>query len=185
MLFIEKYAASMPLATDLALKYNSAVQNVQNRFGISPRTVSYGPTKQNISVTGQGYDRYVSSISAQESAGKLNAINKSSGAMGLYQFMPKTLRGLGFQGDFKTFLSDANLQRQYMDKFTRQNAAALKIDMNKLGPREITLLSAAHYGGVGGARKFMNNDTKYMNTAFYNKTPISYTQDILRRYSGR
>ena len=42
-------------------------------------------------------------------------------------------------------------------------------------------LAAAHYGGVGGAKKFMSGNRQYINTAFYGKTPGSYVNDISKR----
>ena len=180
-----KHAAQNPLTADIALKYNRAVQNVQGRYGISPRTVSYGPVSGNISSGSTTYNRYLNSIMQQESGGKFNAINKSSGALGLYQFMPNTLRGLGYKGDFNSFLNNPQLQNQYMRKFTQQNAKSLGINLNTMTSQQAGYLAAAHYGGVGGARKIMKGNAIYGNTNYYGKTPYSYMNDVLRRMYGR
>lgn len=180
-----KYAVEDSLASALALNTQRTIQRLSGRYGISPRTVSYGPTNMNISSGGSTYNRYLSSIMQQESSGKANVVNKSSGALGLYQFMPKTLRGLGYKGSFQDFLSDPNLQTSYMRKFTEQNAKALGIDINNMTSQQAGYLAAAHYGGVGGARKIMSGNRQYGTTAYYGKTPYSYMNDVLRRMYGK
>lgn len=180
-----KIAQQSNFASTLALQYNRAAQNLGTRYGISPRTVSFGPTNMKISSGGTTYNKYLSSIMQQESAGKYNVVNKSSGAMGLYQFMPKTLRGLGYQGSFQDFLNNPQLQTSYMRKFTEQNAKSLGININTMTPQQAGFLAAAHYGGVGGARKIMSGNRGYGNTSFYGKTPYSYMNDVVRRMYGR
>lgn len=177
--------AQQNLTTDLALKYNKAMQNLGSRYGVSPRTVSYGPTNMPISSGGSTYDKYISAITQQESGGKINAQNRQSGAMGLYQFMPKTLTGLGYKGSFNDFLKNPQLQRQYMDKFTQQNAKQLGINIKTMNLQQAGILAAAHYGGVGGARKLMAGNHGYGNTQFYGKSPYSYVGDITKRMTGR
>jgi len=183
-----KFAQQSSLASSLILKYNKAFGgggSPMSRTGSSPRTVSYGPTKMPISSSGTTYNRYVSSIQTQESAGKMNVRNKTSGAMGLYQFMPKTLRGLGYKGDFNTFLNNPSLQNKYMDIFTRQNAKSLGINIGNMTSQQAGYLAAAHYGGVGGARKIMKGNRQYGNTNFHGKTPYGYMNDVLKRMYGR
>jgi len=181
-----KYAQQNSLASSLILKYNRAFGGGGgsssapiDKTMISPRGMSYGPPmNQPISSGSTMYNRYLTAITGQESGGKMNAINKSSGAMGLYQFMPKTLRGLGYQGSFQDFLKNPQLQTQYMHKFTQQNAKSLGIDINKMTIQQASLLAAAHYGGVGGARKIMSGNTGYGNTNYGGKTPYGYMTDI-------
>ncbi len=176
-----KFAQGNNLASVLALKYQKAVGNVHKKFGISPRRMSYGPRP----IGGNSYNRYLSSIMGQESAGKFNVVNKSSGALGLYQFMPKTLSGLGYRGSTKQFLNNPSLQKSYMHKFTQQNAKALNINLKTMTRQQSGYLAAAHYGGVGGARKIMSGNRKYGTTSFQGKTPYAYMNDVMRRMYGR
>jgi len=181
-----KVAAQQPdLASTLALKYNRTAANMKRRYGISPRTVSYGPSKLPITSGSTTFNRYLSAITGQESGGKYNVVNKTSGAMGLYQFMPKTLRGLGYKGTTQQFLNNPSLQTQYMRKFTQQNAKSLGININRMTRQQSKYLAAAHYGGVGGARKIMKGDYTYGNTNFHGKTPYAYMNDIDRRMNNR
>ncbi len=98
---------------------------------------------------------------------KVNSI----GAMGAWQFMPKTLRGLGYKDStFKCFLNSKKLQKQYMLKLINYNLQSLQkrskrygiIPCDSIGIRvdtiEISLsgiLAAAHLAGVGGIQKFL------------------------------
>lgn len=176
-----KFAQSGDLASVLSLKYQRAVSNVHKKFGISPRRMSYGPRPPG----SQTYNKYLSSIMGQESAGKFRVVNKSSGALGLYQFMPKTLRGLGYKGSSQQFLNNPSLQKSYMHKFTQQNAKALNINLNTMNRQQAGYLAAAHYGGVGGARKIISGNRKYGTTSFSGKTPYAYMNDVLRRMYAR
>lgn len=180
-----KYAQMPKVLTGLAMKYNNAAMNIGRTLGlVSPSINVSKPIVNTIKPINSGagmFDRFLNAIKMQESGGNFRAINKQSGALGLYQFMPKTLRGLGYQGSFQDFLNNPALQTEYMKKFTLQNAKALNIDINKMTPQQAGYLAAAHYGGIGGARKIMSGNQVYANTPFYGKTPNSYISDILKR----
>ena len=180
-----KFAAQQnDLASTLALNYNKTVHNMQRKFGITPRRSMFGPGRvPSFRPGGSSFNRYVNAITGQESAGNWRAINKTSGALGRYQFMPKTLTGLGFTGTRQQFLSSPQLQTKYMHRFTQQNARQLGFgsDSNKWSRQQYRYIAAAHYGGVGGARKIMRGNSKYGNTVFGGKSPYSYITDIDRR----
>jgi hypothetical protein len=176
------------LTSTLALKYNQAVKNVGQRFGVGPNTGPLGNTRIPMSTAGVGgstYNRYVSAITSQESGGRANIVNKRSGALGLYQFMPNTLKDLGYKGTTQDFLKNPALQTQYMNMFTQRNAKQLGIDINKMDMQQARYLAAAHYGGVGGARKLMSGNSRYGNTVYDGKSPYAYTNDIIRRMQQR
>jgi hypothetical protein len=98
---------------------------------------------------------------------KVNGI----GAMGAWQFMPGTLRFLGYKDlSFKRFLNDKNLQRKYMIQLIQYHMFLLKKQSKtyKITPYnfigevihsvEISLsglLAASHLAGVGGIQKFL------------------------------
>jgi len=177
-------ASTTGLALTLSKKYNKAVKNIGKRYGMSPRTVSsYGLNRRRISSGSGTFDRYIGAITGQESGGRWGVVNKTSGALGRYQFMPNTLKGLGYKGNRQQFLSSPQLQNKYMHKFTQQNASQLGFgtDSNKWTRQQYKYLAAAHYGGVGGARKLMKGNHRYGNTNFHGKTPYGYVNDIDRR----
>jgi len=179
-----KFAGNPPLASTLALKYQKANANLVRMMRGSGRRSGFNPSKLRIS-SGRGvYNSYLSSIMGQESSGRFNVVNKQSGALGHYQFMPKTLRGLGYKGTSQQFLRNPGLQKSYMHKFTQQNARSLGIDLNKMNRQQAGYLAAAHYGGVGGARKIMSGNRRYGTTSFHGKTPYAYMNDIMRRMYG-
>jgi len=106
------------------------------------------------------------------------------GAMGAYQFMPKTLRWLGYKGTFIFFLNSPELQDYYMLKLLKINKSTLEkqsftykiVPMDFIGFKikgvEITLsglLAASHLGGVGSVQKFLATNH---NARDLNKTSI-------------
>ena len=80
----------------------------------------------------------------------------NAGALGKYQFMPNTLRGLLKPAGLseKDMFSPEN-QDKLMDVFTKQNAAAL--EKSGVSPT-VENLSLAHAVGVGGAQKLLTAD---------------------------
>jgi len=179
-----KAAQATDFSSRAILNYNKAIQNVQNRYNISPRTVSYGSSNPNIPTGGGMYNNYLKAITMQESGGRANIVNKSSGALGLYQFMPKTLQGLGYKGTTQEFLNNPAIQTQYFNKFTQQNAKSLGIDINNMNIQQAKILASAHYGGVGGAKRIMRGDTAYLMKNFYGKSQHGYMTDIEKRINS-
>ena len=91
---------------------------------------------------------FKSSITTQES-GNYSAVNKDSGALGAYQFMPTT--GLPLVGldpkkpaDIQKFLNSKELQDQAFEKFVGNLSAKYGGDTTKM--------AAAYYGGDGAAQ---------------------------------
>lgn len=164
-------------APTTAQQYNAYAVNLRERFGAT--NIGSG------GFTGSaGYLKYRDTIMKQESSGNQFAVNKYTGAMGLYQFMPKTLRGLGFTGDFKEFMGSRDMQNEYMQKFTEQNAKALNINLGSLDPNGGQTLSWAHFGGVGGAKKMLAGNQNYGNTNFYGTSQYQYGNMTRRGMGG-
>ena len=74
-----------------------------------------------------------------------------------------------------------------MHKFTVNNARQLGFtsDSNKWSRQQYRYLSAAHYGGVGGARKIMRGNSRYGNTVFGGKSPYAYMRDVDKRMNWK
>ncbi len=86
---------------------------------------------------------FLGATSMVESGGNPNAYNKKSGAMGEFQFMPKTAAGLGLANAF-----DQKSSTEAMIKHTKQNQAYFRKQMGREATgRELYLL---HQQGMGG-----------------------------------
>jgi hypothetical protein len=94
------------------------------------------------------------------------------GAMGAFQFMPSTLRWLGYTGPFKHFLNHPWIQVNYMLKLIEHNKKILSKQsytykvtaINFIGKfvhnSEITesgLIAGSHLAGAGGVQRFLAN----------------------------
>ena len=79
--------------------------------------------------------------------------HKGTRAMGRYQIMPKTLRGLGYDTTEEDFLADRRLQDEAMRKLLESNAKVLGLDINDgISDEEKAALIATHYGGPDDGR---------------------------------
>jgi hypothetical protein len=120
-------------------------------------------------------DRYISTIAHHESRDSYLAINKYTGALGRYQFMPSTLSSYLKKKRLtvdravteKVFLQDTTLQDAMMIEFMRRHILSLErsglIDYVGTTHRGIDitvegLLAGAHLGGLGGLKSFMRGD---------------------------
>lgn len=95
---------------------------------------------------------YLAATAAVESGGDWNAVNKDSGAMGGWQFMPKTAAGLGLsmQDAF-----DPAKSTKAMIEHTKQNQAYFEKTMGRSPEgRELYLM---HQQGMGGGTKLLQN----------------------------
>jgi hypothetical protein len=115
----------------------------------------------------KGIDDYIYNIGVHESRGNYSAINNRDGkkepALGLYQFLPSTIKGLGFNVTNDQFLKDPALQNNVMRKFIQDNIDTIarlgyKIDPNNLTDEAKALLTVAHYGGPSAANALIHNN---------------------------
>lgn len=80
-----------------------------------------------------------SAIANQESNGNYAAINKDSGALGKYQMMPATIKGLGYNVTPQQFVSNPKLQEEAHGKLMAELDNRYKGDVDKI--------LADYYGG--------------------------------------
>ncbi|ENC6657568.1 transglycosylase SLT domain-containing protein [Aeromonas hydrophila] len=131
-----------------------------NNSGITPRGVTDAtggwkgtPLKFNGAEAESGLPSgYLAATAAVESGGNWNAVNKNSGAMGGWQFMPKTAAGLGLsmQDAF-----DPAKSTKAMIEHTKQNQAYFEKTMGRSPEgRELYLM---HQQGMGGGTKLLKN----------------------------
>lgn len=106
---------------------------------------------------------YASKVKESESTNNYGAINKKSGALGAYQFLPSTLEDLKSRtGDKFTkeeFLKNPELQDKYFGLLTKSNAG--RLEAMGIAPTEQNLY-AAHNLGPGNVKKLLagNEDGK-------------------------
>lgn len=121
-------------------------------------------------------NEFMSSIGFRESSGRYDVVN-SFGFMGMYQFSPATLRGLGFDVEMDVFLSNPQLQDSAMVVLLHHNFGILRrlideFDGEEFGDFTITksgILAAAHLVGPRRTRLLLeegiNTEDAYGTTA--------------------
>lgn len=131
---------------------------------------------------------YLSATAAVESGGNWNAVNKQSGAMGGWQFMPKTAAGLGLTAQ-EAF--DPVASTKAMITHTKQNQAYFQKTMGRNPEgRELYLM---HQQGMGGGTKLLKNPNAQasdivgvkavlQNGGRADMTSQEFTQMILAKY---
>lgn len=132
------------------------------------------------------YQLYAPLMAKRESTNNYNSegplitygMHAGTKAQGKYQFMPETLKGLGF--DPKGFISDPNIQEQAMYKFTKQNYdTAVKAGLinENTSPAHIAgLLASAHVSGSKGMLKAAKGIEGPADT--WGTTPLKYYKRI-------
>jgi hypothetical protein len=113
-------------------------------------------------------DEYKAAIKQQETGGRNIPNLTGSGAMGLYQFMPATVRGLVDKGllnwdenKIANFPNDIALQEEAMSALLTDQMATIRnmgynIDPNNLTNEAKALLASMHYGGPKAAQAIIN-----------------------------
>jgi hypothetical protein len=118
--------------------------------------IEYNP----IIVTNQ-YKDFIIHIGFTESGNDYTKVN-TLGYVGRYQFGKSTLKTLKYRGSLEYFLSNPELQDEYMLKNLKSNKRRLQkyIDkysgtiINGTSITESGILAAAHLGGVGSVRRY-------------------------------
>jgi hypothetical protein len=93
---------------------------------------------------------YYQRIAKVESNGNPLAVNKSTGASGLYQWMPATAKQYGITDPFNKDQNEAGIKR-----FTADNLSQLSRSIDRAPTSAEAYL--AHQQGAGGAAKLLNN----------------------------
>jgi hypothetical protein len=109
-------------------------------------------------------EQFMTRIARIESRGNQHIVNQY-GMMGLYQFSPNTVRGLGFRVSQRQFLDNENLQDSVMLTYMWANQKDLEGLINKFEGRIIkgvritraSIIAGAHFAGSGGVRKFLTD----------------------------
>ncbi len=133
---------------------------------------------------GRFFIGYKEAIAFKESQGKYKKIN-SLGYLGKYQFGMETLKTIGIT-DSLAFINSPRLQekafvtllsknkwelKDYIEKFDGKIVAGVKVT-------ESGILAAAHLGGVGSVKRFLNTDGKRKCKDDYGTSVQTYIRDF-------
>ncbi len=134
--------------------------------------------------TGKYFIGYKEAIAHKESQGKYKRIN-TLGYLGKYQFGIETLKSIGIH-DSVGFLNNPRLQEKAFVVLLSKNKYELRnyiqyfegkiVDGVKI--TESGILAAAHLGGVGSVKKFLNSDGERAKKDAYGTSVKTYLQDF-------
>ena len=118
----------------------------------------------NVPFTGKFFIGFKEAVAFKESQGKYKKIN-TLGYMGKYQFGLETLKTIGIQ-DSLSFLNSPKLQEKAFVALLSKNKWELKDEIEKFSGKIISgvkvtesgILAAAHLGGAGSVKRFLNSN---------------------------
>ena len=118
----------------------------------------------NVPFTGKFFIGFKEAVAFKESQGKYKKIN-TLGYMGKYQFGLETLKTIGIQ-DSLSFLNSPKLQEKAFVALLSKNKWELKDEIEKYSGKIISgvkvtesgILAAAHLGGAGSVKRFLNSN---------------------------
>jgi hypothetical protein len=141
-------------------------------------------TNLSVPFTGKYFIGYKEAIAFRESQCQYKKIN-SLGYLGKYQFGMETLKTIGIT-DSLAFINSPRLQekafvvllsknkwelKDYIEKFDGKIVAGVKVT-------ESGILAAAHLGGVGSVKRFLNTDGKRKCKDDYGTSVQTYIRDF-------
>ena len=114
--------------------------------------------------TGKTYTGFKQAIAIRESQGQYKLVN-SFGYMGKYQFGMSALRSIGIK-DRNHFLNNPRLQEKAFKALLSINKAQLEDEIEKFDGKVINgvkitesgILAAAHLGGAGSVKGYLNSN---------------------------
>jgi hypothetical protein len=138
----------------------------------------------NIPFTGRFFIGYKEAIAFKESQGKYRKIN-SLGYMGKYQFGVETLKTVGIH-DSLEFLNSPKMQEKAFVALLSKNKWELKDEIEKydgkiVGGVRVTesgILAAAHLGGAGSVKRFLNSNGRRKCKDEYGTSVKVYMRDF-------
>jgi len=141
-------------------------------------------TNLNVPFTGKFFIGFKEAIAFKESQGKYHKIN-SLGYMGKYQFGSETLKTIGIN-DSLSFLNSPKLQEKAFVTLLSKNKWELKDEIEKFSGKivggvkvtESGILAAAHLGGVGSVKRFLNSNGSLKCKDEYGTSVKTYMRDF-------
>jgi hypothetical protein len=138
----------------------------------------------NVPFVGRFFIGYKEAIAFKESQGKYKKIN-TLGYLGKYQFGMETLKTIGIK-DSLTFINSPRLQEKAFVALLSKNKWELKDYIQKFEGKivdgvkitESGILAAAHLGGAGSVKRFLDTDGKKKCKDDYGTSVSSYMRDF-------
>jgi hypothetical protein len=138
----------------------------------------------NIPFTGKFFIGFKEALAFKESQGEYRKIN-SLGYMGKYQFGLETLKTIGIH-DSLAFLRSPKLQEKAFVALLSKNKWELKDEIEKFSGKivggvrvtESGILAAAHLGGAGSVKRFLNSNGARKCKDNYGTSIKSYMRDF-------
>ncbi|WP_309640167.1 peptidoglycan-binding protein LysM [Flavobacterium sp.] len=138
----------------------------------------------NVPFTGKFFIGFKEAVAFKESQGKYHKVN-SLGYMGKYQFGLETLQTIGIH-DSVAFLNNPKLQEKAFVALLSKNKWELKDEIEKFSGKIISgvkitesgILAAAHLGGAGSVKRFLNSNGAKKCKDDYGTSVKSYMRDF-------
>lgn len=138
----------------------------------------------NIPFTGKFFIGFKEAVAFKESQGKYQKIN-SLGYMGKYQFGLETLKTIGVN-DSVSFLNSPKLQEKAFVALLSKNKWELKDEIEKYSGKIVSgvkitesgILAAAHLGGPGSVKRFLNSNGYRKCKDNYGTSVKTYMRDF-------
>jgi|SRR6218665_1262733 len=148
----------------------------------SLNTIDYVSLK--IPYTGKYFIGFKEAIAHKESQGKYHKIN-TLGYLGKYQFGKETLKSIGIH-DSTNFMNNPKLQEKAFVALLSKNKYELQdyidyFEGKVVGGVKVTesgILAAAHLGGTGSVKRFLNSNGKKKCKDDYGTSVKSYMRDF-------
>ncbi|WP_293893883.1 peptidoglycan-binding protein LysM [Flavobacterium sp.] len=170
--------------------YNSQISNFlfadenEEQSYVFPSQNNIDYFKLKIPFTGKYFIGFKEAVAHKESQGKYRKIN-SLGYMGKYQFGKETLKSIGIK-DSVGFMNNPKLQEKAFVALLSKNKYDLKdyihyydgkiVDGVKI--TESGILAAAHLGGSGSVKRFLNSNGEKKCKDDYGTSVKTYMKDF-------
>jgi len=149
-----------------------------------PLKNGFGSVTLRIPYKGKYFISYKEAIANKESLGRYKKIN-SIGYLGKYQFGTQTLKSIGIE-DSSNFLENPNLQEQAFVVLLSKNKYELKDYIHFFEGKiidgvtitESGILAAAHLGGSGSVKRFLNTNGLRKCRDGYGTSVKAYIRDF-------
>jgi len=138
----------------------------------------------NVPFTGRFFIGFKEAVAFKESQGKYHKIN-SLGYMGKYQFGLETLQTIGIT-DSVAFMNSPKMQEKAFVALLAKNKWDLQDEIERYSGRIISgvkitesgILAAAHLGGAGSVKRFLNSNGKRKCKDDYGTSVKTYMKDF-------
>lgn len=148
----------------------------------SPQSEDY--SSLSIPFTGKFFIGFKEAVAFKESQGKYHKIN-SLGYMGKYQFGHETLASIGIH-DSVAFMNSPKLQEKAFVALLSKNKWELQDEIEKFSGKIVSgvkitesgILAAAHLGGAGSVKRFLNSNGEKKCKDDYGTSVRTYMRDF-------